>query len=621
MLTVAWSMVSSVGLLLGVIQFMVWLRDRERTAFLLAAIMASAAGSLALLELELITSRSVADYQKIVWWNNVAIFAILVPMTWFVYLHLGTARRWLATAITAAWVFGLLVNIAMPGNLTFSSVTALRIETTFWGERFALAEGVQNPFKFVAELASLLIAIYVADASVRAYRRGLRRQALITGGSILFFILVAGVHTPLVDAGLVKTPFMVSFVFTAIALAMAVQLVDEVARAALYGRELEAWQTKWRSLLNEIELAVVGLDRDGRINYVNRFFRTLSGFSHAQLLGRPAASLAPSTELAEFERWLAAVPGRVPRPSTRFPVKTASGEHREVVWSTVMLRNGDGAYDGLLSIGKDVTKELRTQGELHRTQREIERLTRAIIIGELGSTLAHELNQPLAAILSNAQAAQRLLGAEPADAEEIREILADIVADDRRAGDVIDRMRSMLRNGEVERDKFELAAAIREVLVLIEGERKKHDVAIAFEPAPEPLEVWGGRIQIQQVVMNLAMNALRAVSNLPAEDRRVRIEAFLAGHTVSIVVEDCGPGVPEEIAPRIFEPFVTTKDAGLGMGLAISRRIVETHGGRIRLATGNLGGASFEVALPLRPPGAREEKEEREVVERAAAHA
>ena len=120
--------------------------------------------------------------------------------------------------------------------------------------------------------------------------------------------------------------------------------------------------------------------------------------------------------------------------------------------------------------------------------------------------------------------------------------------------------------------------------------------------------------------MNLVVNAMRAVSVLPAEDRRMRIETRLAGDKASIIVEDHGPGVPEDIAPRIFEPLVTTKDAGLGMGLAISRRIVETHGGSIQLAEGRLRGARFEVVLPLRPPEMREVAE-REVVEKAAAHA
>ncbi len=619
-LTVAWSMVSAVGLLLGGIQFMIWTRDRERAAALLAAVMASAAGVLALLELGLMTASSPTAYQVLLWWSVPLIFAILVPMTWFVYVYLGTARRWLAIAITALWVLNLIVNFAMPGNAVFTSITSLRIETTFWGEPYFVANGIVNPLKFVSELSSLLIMCFVADASLRAYRRGLRRKALVIGGSILFYIVVAGVHTPLVDAGLVKTPYMISFTFTAIALAMAAELVDGVIRAAVYGRELAAWQIKWRTLLDEIQLAVVGLDRNGQINYVNRFFRKITGLPESQLLGRPAASLAPSTQTGEVERWIAGVPAKTPRQSVQFPLETASGEQRDLVWSTVPLRDGDGAYDGLLSIGKDITDELRTQGELHRTQREIERLSRAIIVGELGSTLAHELNQPLAAILSNAQAAQRMLKAETADLKEIREILADIILDDRRAGEVIDRMRTMLRSGEVESVAFELNAAIREVLVLIEGERKKHGVVIEFEPALKLLKLRGGRIQIQQVVMNLVVNAMRAVSVLPAEDRRMRIETRLAGDKASIIVEDHGPGVPEDIAPRIFEPLVTTKDAGLGMGLAISRRIVETHGGSIQLAEGRLRGARFEVVLPLRPPEMREVAE-REVVEKAAAHA
>ncbi len=331
MLTVAWSMVSAVGLLLGVIQFMIWLRDRERLAFLLAAIMAGAAGALALFELGLMTSRSAEDYQTLVWWGVVLTFGILIPMTWFVYLYLGTARRWLAIAITVLWIVNVLANFAMPGNAVFISLTDLRIETTFWGEPFTVAEGVLNPIKYLSDVASLLIMCFVADASLRAYRRGLQRKALVIGGSILFFIIVAGVHTPLVDAGLVRTPYMISFTFTAIALAMAVQLVDDVSRAAIYGRELEAWQTKWRSLLDEIQLAVVGLDRDGRINYVNRFFRNLSGFSQEQLLGQRASDLAPSTQSADFRRWLDEVPIKKPRPSVQFPLETASGERRELV--------------------------------------------------------------------------------------------------------------------------------------------------------------------------------------------------------------------------------------------------------------------------------------------------
>lgn len=591
-------MVSSVGFLLGVIHLFIWLRDRRQLSILLAAIMATAAGALALLELGMMTAPSPGAYQTLVFWTVIAIFAILVPMTWFVSIYLGTAQRWLAIAITALWVVNVVLNFASPGNGLFLSLTALRIETTFWGESFVVADGVVNPLKYASDFASLLILIFVADASLRAYRRGLRREALVIGGSILFFILVAGVHTPLVDAGLVRTPYMISFAFIAIAVAMSAELVDQVVRTAAYGRELSSWEKKWRSLLNEIHLAVVGLDRNGRVDYVNPFFREIAGFSEAQLLERSAASLVPDSHLARFEQWLAEAPKSGPRKGIQFPIETASGERREIVWSTVTLRNGNGEYGGMLSIGEDISEQLKARRELHRTQLEIEHLTRALILGELGSTLAHELNQPLAAILSNAQAAQRMLKQAPLNLNEIREILSDVVADDRRAGEVIARMRSMLKSGKAATEIFELNAAIREVLGLIEGERKKFDTAIDLQLASGPLRVNGGRVEIQQVVMNLLVNALRAVAQQPPEDRRIRIETSGAGDAVLIAVEDSGPGVSKAVARRIFQPFVSTGTAGLGMGLAISRRIVTAHDGSIELSKSNLGGARFEVTIP-----------------------
>ena len=167
-LTVAWSMVSAAGLLLGGIQFMIWMRDRERLAFLLAAIMASAAGALALLELGLMGAASPTAYHGLLWWSVPLISAVLVPMTWFVYVYLGTARRWLAIVITALWFLNVFVNFVMPGNAVFTSLTDLRIETTFWGEPFTVADGVVNPLKYFSDFASLLIMYFVADASVRA---------------------------------------------------------------------------------------------------------------------------------------------------------------------------------------------------------------------------------------------------------------------------------------------------------------------------------------------------------------------------------------------------------------------------------------------------------------------
>ena len=392
---------------------------------------------------------------------------------------------------------------------------------------------------------------------------------------------------------------MISFSFVAIVVAMTVELVDRVVRGAFYARELASWEKKWSSLLNEIQLAVMGLDRNGRINYVNPFFCKTTGRSRSQLLDRRAASLVPKSHQDRFGRWLASAPRSGPQKDLQLPLEIASGEHREIVWSTVPLRDGDGEYAGMLGIGEDITERQKAHREQQRTQHQIEHLTRALILGELGSTLAHELNQPLAAILFNAQAAQRLLRQEPVDLSEIKEILADVVADDRRAGEVISRMRNLLKSGKAATEVFDLNTAIGEVLSLVEGEKKKLNATIENHLAPRPLMINGGRVEIQQVVMNLLVNALRSVSHQPPEHRRIRLEITRAGDTALIAVEDSGAGVPSDVWERIFEPFISTTRDGLGMGLAISRRIVNAHHGSIEVFDSKLGGARFEAMIPL----------------------
>ncbi len=600
-LTVAWSMIASMGFLLGLMHFLIWWRDRQQYALLLASIMACAAGSLTLLELGTMTATSLEGYQTLVLWTVAATFGILVPMTWFVVFYLGTARQWLAMTITAVWIGALIVNFATPGdgNLVYTSITALRIETTFWGDPFVVADGVINPLTYFAHIASVIIVIFVADAALAAYRRGLQRKASIIGGSILFFIVIAGIHTPLVDTGLVRTPYLIGIFFVAITVAMALELVDQAVRAGIYGRELASWEKKWTTLLNEIQLAVVGLDQSGRINYVNPFFRDTSGFSQAHLLKRSAASLIPKSHRARFEKWLAEAPHIGPGTGLQFPLETASGDRREIVWSTVALRDGHGEYAGLLSIGEDISDRLQTHKELQQSQIEIEHLTRALIVGELGSTLAHELNQPLAAILSNAQAAKRLLKQGSVNLEDIQEILTDIVADDRRAGEVIDRMRTMLKKGKGTSEVFDLNDAIKEALHLVEGERKKSGTTIDLQLAVSPLMVSAGRVEIQQVIVNLVVNALRAVASQLPGDRCIQIETASSAGLASIAIEDSGPGVSKAVERRLFQPFFSTTSSGLGMGLAISRRIIAAHDGSIKLSKGKLGGARFEATIPL----------------------
>jgi PAS domain S-box-containing protein len=418
------------------------------------------------------------------------------------------------------------------------------------------------------------------------------------------FIVLGGIHAPLVDAGVVETPYMISFAFLAIVLALSYELVSDAVLASRYAKEIRASEARWRSLLTDVQLAVIGVDPKGRINFANPFLERLIDYPTQDLIGRPVASLVPDTDRAELAQRLAAAAQAGPRPRSQWDLVCASGERRSLAWSTVRLNDPDGSYAGLLSIGEDITERLSAERTVARTRRELERLARANLLGELVSTLAHELNQPLAAILSNAQAARRFLGSGRLDLEELLEILDDIVRDDKRAGEVIQRLRLMLSNGDLGHQRFRIQDLIPEVLAIAGGELESRGASVRQELTSDLPAVEADRVGIQQVVMNLLVNAGHAVSRSPAGPRLVRILARHREGNLLVSIEDSGPGIPADALPRLFEPFFTTRSNGLGMGLAICRRIVEAHGGRI-WGENTANGARFSFTLPLSGPEQR----------------
>ena len=603
--TIAWSMCAAASFMLGLLQLSLWFQDRQTYAYLLSAVMALSAGAGALIELSLMHAASIDTYRVLLRWENVFVFALLVSIVWFVRARLPMARRWLAQLITALWMVAIVVNWLSPYSLVYTEIASLRQMPTFWGEQFTMAVGSINPWVHLSNLASVLIVLYVLDAAVRSWRAGDQRRAVLVGGGVAIFILLGGIHTPLVDFGVVETPYMISFAYLAVVIALSYEIVSEAVLASRYAKEIRANESRWHSLLTDVQLAVIGIDPEGRVSYANPFLERLTGHRSEDLIGRPVTSLLPESDRAELTRRLAAAAQTGPRPHSRWDLVGSSGTRRSLAWSTIRLNDKDGSYMGLVSIGEDVTERLAAEQDLERTRRELERLGRANMLGELVSTLAHELNQPLAAILSNAQAARRFLGSESPDLAELREILDDIVRDDKRAGEVIQRLRLMLSKGDEERAGLHIRDTIEEVLAILGAELEAKGVSVRQDLAPDLPDIEADRVEIQQVIMNLLVNAVRAVSKSPPERRRVRILARRNEDGQLVVsVEDTGPGIPPDWLPRLFEPFFTTKSHGLGMGLAICRRIIEAHGGRIRGEnTGD--GARFSFTLP-----AAEQKDE-----------
>jgi signal transduction histidine kinase len=231
---------------------------------------------------------------------------------------------------------------------------------------------------------------------------------------------------------------------------------------------------------------------------------------------------------------------------------------------------------------------------------EMAHMNRRVSMGELSASIAHELNQPLGAIHNNAGAAEMLIKVDPPKLQEVAEILADIKRDDQRASDVIARVRRMMRKTEFEVQDIDLNETIGEAIQIVTADATVKGVSLKVELEPRLAKVRADRVEVQQVILNLALNAIEAMHDQHAEGRRLVVRSKRAnGKEAEVSVADSGPGIPGEMLPRIFEPFVTSKSTGMGLGLAISRTIVEAHGGQIRAENSPAGGAVLLFMLPF----------------------
>jgi PAS domain S-box-containing protein len=245
----------------------------------------------------------------------------------------------------------------------------------------------------------------------------------------------------------------------------------------------------------------------------------------------------------------------------------------------------------------NTTAQRQAAAEMELQREELAHLSRVAALSALSGSLAHELNQPLGSILSNAQAAQHLMSKDAPDLTELRAILGDIISEDRRAGEVIKRLRTMLRRGEVAVQPVNVNENLGELLRLARSDLNARDVAVTCLLAKDLPLAMTDRVQLQQVVLNLVMNACDAMESIPPEQRRLTLTTFVAQNEVRIGVLDCGVGLPEDVE-ALFQPFHTTKSGGLGLGLSICRMLVSAHGGRLWVERRAECGAAFYVALP-----------------------
>ena len=291
-------------------------------------------------------------------------------------------------------------------------------------------------------------------------------------------------------------------------------------------------------------------------------------------------------------------PGLIPRDAVvHFKPPTLLEAHRnEAIAGALVLVLQAGLIGWLL-----VERRRRRLAEAAEQTRRLElaHASRLAVAGELTGSIAHEINQPLGAILSNADAADLILESGGDRREELRAILADIRRDDLRASEVIRRLRTALAKREVQRKPLELNEAVRELDSVLGGEARRRQSRLEIRTAPGRVPVLADRVEIQQVLVNLTLNALQAVADLPDERRTVVVSVEDAAGKAHVTVRDRGPGIPPGELPRLFDAFFTTRREGMGLGLSIARTLVEAHGGRVWAENGRGEGAVFHVELPL----------------------
>ncbi len=270
--------------------------------------------------------------------------------------------------------------------------------------------------------------------------------------------------------------------------------------------------------------------------------------------------------------------------------------HRnEVIAAAVVFLLQAGMIGGLVL---ERRRRRLAENAVQKQRIELVHASRLAVAGEMTASIAHEINQPLGAILSNADTAELLLESGEDRRDALRTILADIRRDDLRASEVIRRLRTLLARHEAEHARFNVNAALSYLAPVLHAEAHRRQVQLDVEPAATPIEIIGDRVQIQQVVMNLALNAMDAVASLPEPRRSVVVSCKGIFNGVAITVRDRGQGIADEHLPRLFDSFFSTKRKGMGLGLSISRTIVEAHGGRIWAENDPAGGAVFHVKLP-----------------------
>jgi PAS domain S-box-containing protein len=375
--------------------------------------------------------------------------------------------------------------------------------------------------------------------------------------------------------------------------------ITDITAAKQAEEALRKSEEQWRDVFENNPTMYFMVDAAGVIVAINPFGAQQLGYSIAELVGRPVLQVFCEADREAVERNVALCFAELGR--------TRSWEARKVCRDGTVLRvretaKGVSRVDGpiVLIACEDTTEQKNTEEALRQAQMDLAHVNRVNTMGELTASLAHELNQPMTAAVTNASACVQWLRREPPNVEAAQQAATRIVKDGQRAGEIISRIRLLFKRATPERELVDVNEVIHEMLVLLRGQAKQYFITIRTELAEDLPWVLGDRVQLQQVMMNLIVNSIDALKDVEGERELVIESQQTEKEQVKVSVRDTGVGLPPRQADQIFNAFFTTKPHGIGMGLRISCSIVESHGGRLWAAENTPRGASFHLTLPSR---------------------
>ncbi len=381
-----------------------------------------------------------------------------------------------------------------------------------------------------------------------------------------------------------------------------VRVIGEVMVQALLRKRseaaLRASEERWRSIFETSTLGITIFNQDLHYITTNLAFRAMLGYTDEELRQLTPLDITVGEERGTAQSRLTDLQqGKVDHYEV---VKQYRRKDGKVIWGHSSVARAMESRPGMfIATMIDITESKGAQDKLRATQTELARVTSLTAAGQMAASMAHEIKQPLAAIVTGRSAGLRWLSKPTPDLQEVRAVLESIVSEGHRASQVIDGIRAMFRNDSREKALLDVNEVVREVIALLHSELQNHRILVQTELILQLPPVLADRVQLQQVVANLVANAIEAMDTVADRDRMLRVKSVIGEPDgVLIMVEDSGPGIDPENVDRIFHPFFTTKSQGTGMGLPICRSIIEAHNGHLSVRPAADRGSVFQISLP-----------------------